>query len=221
MKSSMFALAALLATGQAYAAPGADMQLTSDLNSMSVDVCVSTPDIEKCPDPPSASRKSGVMDGVIAVVRATGSVAMPAGTPFVERAFGGKMAGGRNSALFGLAIDRPSGKLNCLVSRRYHPSSGESQSDVWEGVVLAPGQSVDAGDVGYCKLADDGTAATIMANCDTTTGGDADRCERGTVTARIVDTAPCSETVETGRHTYGVLRGTPGKIVSRKFWLCG
>jgi len=143
-------------------------------------------------------RLTGVMDGLIASVRGNGPGNPPPDGAPLSKNLARLMRVGGYFSRYGVTLDRPSAKLNCVYSRSTAEGGGEANPPMyWHGVVLKPGQSIDVGYIGACLLSSDGTTAMLRGNCDSTSGGDADQCLRAVRTVRIIDTSPCIVTTQT------------------------
>lgn len=146
-------------------------------------------------------RQAGVVDAIIATARGseTGDSGVSSLTGNIARAMAVNYG-----TLYGVTIDRPSATLNCVYASGTTPSSGESNSTIWYGKLMAPGQSFNNGGIGHCLLSNGGQSAELAGSCDTSTGGDGDFCLSGTRTVRITGSSACSvstETIERGRVT--------------------
>ncbi|WP_155808236.1 hypothetical protein [Bordetella petrii] len=93
--------------------------------------------------------------------------------------------------MYGVTLYRPTATLNCIYASGTTPSSGEGSNRVWFGRLLAPGQSIDKGNAGYCRLSNGGQLAEVYGSCDSTSGGDSGSCRRATRTVRITATSAC------------------------------
>jgi len=109
--------------------------------------------------------------------------------------------------MYGVTVYRPSATLNCIYASGTTSSSGESSNRIWFGRLLSPGQSIDKGNAGHCRLSSGGRVAEVYGSCDSSSGGDSDSCRRATRTVRITGTSACQVNTEVREDSR--LIGTP------------
>lgn len=99
--------------------------------------------------------------------------------------------------MYGVTIHRPTATLNCVYASGTTSGSGNSNASILSVRLLPPGQSINKGYAGHCRLSNDGQTAEVYGSCDRTSGGDSDHCISATRTVRITATSACTVTTET------------------------
>lgn len=156
------------------------------------------------------ARLAGVIDSLVASVRGGEN-----GDWFDRKTLGGNLRNQMQisyATKYGVTIHRPTATLNCVYSSGTSSSGGESGWELWSGVLLPPGQSLQKGHIGHCQLTNAGKAAELRGSCNSTTGGDGDSCMAGVAKVRITAADQCTVHTET--------RYTPGGVHHESFNLC-
>ncbi|MBJ7264314.1 MAG: hypothetical protein JHC61_11575 [Burkholderiaceae bacterium] len=105
-----------------------------------------------------------------------------------------------HGTMYGVTIHRPTATLNCVYASGTTTGHGDQGSQIWNGMLMPPQQSVRKGHVGHCRLSHNGQSAELHGSCDRTSGGDSDHCIPATRTVRITATSACKVTTETREH---------------------
>ncbi|CAB3842291.1 hypothetical protein N5C72_19525 [Achromobacter mucicolens] len=147
----------------------------------------------------TASRLSGVVDTLIAAANGAESGETNNTSTLPPNLAKGMMV--YYGTRFGVTIHRPSATLNCTYASGTTAGSGNSNSPIWFGLLMAPGESVtrrgESGSFGHCQLSNGNLTAELYGSCDSSTGGDLDYCVGATRVVNITSVNGCTVTTET------------------------